>query len=149
MTRFKIGDRVRFAHPPGGKALDHGTVVATCPSDDEVRVREDRSQQEVTVKREDIVDMVRPNTDRRWRWYVVSLPDFGHILRHTGCWFRLEVDLGDTLPADARIVGDPQPDWHVRGLRVRFEHESFDKVPDGCESPYGGALMLRVKREGE
>lgn len=153
-NKLKVGDRVGYmatAGSPSGEVA-YGTITTFLPSGDPERdavvVLDDESQTERAVLVADIVQHSRPGESRRWRWFVIDLCTLEHILKHAGhCWFRLEVEGGDGLPEDARIVGDVQADWNSRGVRVRYEHESFAVVPNGGETPCGGCLTLRVKKE--
>lgn len=161
--RFKIGDRVVFTRP-GETWLDSGVVtgfivtasrslaerpdgslVADATSD--LLVRLDQTTTEMRVRYSDVVRHTRPSTDRRWRWYTIDMADLERfLLRAANHQCRVTLDGGDTLPADARMVGDLSWDWLTRGVRVRFEHETFDLVGNGCETPYGGCLRVEAKK---
>lgn len=90
--------------------------------------------------------MSEASKQRRWRLFFVK-DDF------IVAWIRQGLDMPDVhyvpitdLPSDTKIL-ESAYDHDRRGYLIRVEHDSFDPVPDGDETPYWGVLRWSIVKK--
>lgn len=102
--------------------------------------------------------MSASNYHRREMYFSLSDRDFWDLLaRHSGRWFRLSLwaDAGNLaappnppklLPRSAKLVAVTHSPMR-RTWDLLFSDESFDPVPEGQMTPFGGFLQVEVSTE--